>query len=138
MEILYFTKNAAATEQNQNIRWLTVGDYAIFREHLELCGQRVLDEAKWKSAYSDGTIYCGLFVEDKMVSRACVEKYSINAWEVGDVRTAGPYRGNGYARQVCSFALNYIIAQGRTATIRTEADNGSMKKVIEKLGFSRY
>ena len=137
MELLYFTKNAAAgTEQDQNIRWLTVEDYAIFREHLELCGQHVLDEAKWQRAYSEGTIYCGLFVGGKMVSRACVEKYSMNAWEVADVRTAGPYRGNGYARRVCSFVLNAIIAQGRTATIRTEADNEAMKRVIEKLGFS--
>ena len=71
-----------------------------------------------------------------MVARACVEKYSFNAWEVADVRTAKQYRGNGYAGQVCSFVLDYIIGHGKTATIRTEEDNIKMQRVITKLGFS--
>ena len=70
-----------------------------------------------------------------MVARACVEKYSLNAWEVADVRTAAPYRARGYASAVCAFVLDYILAHGRTATIRTEADNVKMQRVIEKLGF---
>ena len=72
-----------------------------------------------------------------MVSRACVEKVSVNAWEVADVRTAKSFRGNGYARQVCSFVLKYIISNGKTGTIRTEEDNQSMRRIIDELGFSR-
>ena len=137
MEILFYTRKPIDTAgAERSVRWLTVEDYAVFREHLELCGQRILDEAQWKRAYEGGTIYCGLFVGDQMVSRACVEKYSINAWEVADVRTAKPYRGNGYARRVCSFVLKYILANGVTATIRTEEDNQEMRGIIEKLGFS--
>ena len=137
MEILYYTRNAVDNAvPNQAVRWLSVDDYDVFRDHLRLCGQRALDEAEWKKAYADGTVYCGLFVEGEMVARACVEKYSLNAWEIADVRTAKPYRGHGYACQVCSFVLNYILAHGKTGTMRTEEDNANMRRVIEKLGFS--
>ena len=140
MEILYYIHNAindtAADLTNQTVRWLTVDEYNLFCEHLELCGQRILEKTKWEQAYADGTVYCGLFIDRKMVSRACVEKYSHNAWEVSDVRTVKQYRGNGYAFRVCSFVLRYILSQSRTATIRTEEDNETMKTVIKKLGFS--
>ncbi len=137
MEILYFTRDFSKDiVTSQTIRWLTVDDYDLFCEHLNLCGQRILDQAAWERAYAEGTVYCGLFLGGKIVCRACVEKYSSHAWEVGDVRTALPYRGNGYAHQVCSFVLKSILQQGRTATIRTEEDNLAMKKVITDLGFS--
>ena len=137
MEILYYTNKAIdEMKPSHSIRWLSADDYDVFRVHLMLCGQKVLDEAKWKQVYTEGTIYCGLFIGDQMVSRACVEKYSLNAWEVGDVRTAKQYQGNGFALQICSFALNYILANGKTATMRTEEDNAKMKAVTEKLGFT--
>ena len=137
METLYFANSLIdGIVIDQNIRWLTVDDYELFCEHLKLCGQRILEKAQWEQAYADNTIYCGLFVDDKMVCRACVEKYSANAWEVGDVRTARSYREKGYAHQVCSFVLKYILLQGKTATIRTEEDNKVMKNVIADLGFS--
>ena len=110
MEILYYSKTTKDTfPLTQNIRWLTVDDYEVFCSHLKLCGQRSISKRKWKEIYSEGTDYCGLFIGDKMVSRACVEKYSSNAWEVADVRTAADHRGNGYACQVCCFVLNYIL-----------------------------
>jgi len=34
-----------------DIRWLTVNDYDIFAEHLELCGQKSCGKSVWKSAY---------------------------------------------------------------------------------------
>ena len=137
MEIVYIANiSEYSNDIDQNVRWLTSDDYDLFCEHLKLCGQRILEKTKWEQAYADGTAYCGLFVDGKMVSRACVEKYSINAWEVGDVRTARPYREKGYAHQVCSFVLKYIQQQGKTATIRTEEDNKAMKNVIVDLGFS--
>ena len=137
MEILYF---ADQTNENclvgQNVRWLLSDDYDLFCGHLKLCGQHVLERTKWEQVYSDGTEYCGLFIDGVMVCRACVEKYSLNVWEVGDVRTVRSYRGRGYAHQVCSFVLKYILQQGKTATIRTEEDNNAMKNVITDLGFS--
>ena len=136
MEILYYTKKVMDNvKPTHAVRWLSVEEYDIFRDHLTICGQHVLDEAKWKAAYAEGTIYCGLFIDDRMVSRACVEKYALNAWEAADVRTAKQYQGNGFAFEVCSFVLKYILSHGKTATIRTEEDNVKMKTVIEKLGF---
>ena len=138
MEILYYTRkpteNAASSPA---VRWLSLEDYAVFCDHLALCGQRAFDESDWKEIYEEGTIYCGLFVNGEMVARAGVEKYALNAWEVADVRTAAPHRGKGYAFAVSAFVLEYILSQGKTATIRTEEDNVKMQRVIEKLGFSR-
>ena len=134
---LYCTQTAIEIPPpSQTVRWLSVDEFGVFQEHLKLCEQHGCGEAKWKEAYWNGTVYCGLFVGEKMVSRACVEKYSEKAWEVADVRTAKPYRGNGYALHVCAFVLQYILAQGKMATIRTADENASMKKVIEKLGFA--
>ena len=137
MEILYYTRKPAEnTAPNPAVRWLSVREYDVFCAHLALCGQRALDESDWKEMYDEATIYCGLFVNGEMVARAGVEKYSLNAWEVADVRTAAPHRGKGYAFAVCAFVLDYILSQGKTATIRTEEDNVKMQRVIEKLGFS--
>ena len=69
------------------------------------------------------------------VARACVEKYSNEAWEVADVRVVKSYRNKGFAYRVSLFVLKYILDNGKTATIRTEEDNYSMQRVISKLGF---
>ena len=138
MEILYYTRKPAENAApNPAVRWLSLEDYDVFCNHLALCGQRAFDESDWKEIYEEGTLYCGLFVNGEMVARACAEKYSLNVWEVADVRTAAPHRGKGYAFAVCAFVLESILAQGKTATIRTEEDNVKMQRVIEKLGFSR-
>lgn len=137
IEIIYYTKAVKDIFSfSDNIRWLTPDDYEVFCTHLKLCGQHSISRSLWDAIYTKDTVYCGLFVNGKMVSRACVEKYSPNAWEVADVRTAAEHRGSGYAREVCRFVLNYIISWGKTATIRTEEDNFGMKKVISELGFS--
>ena len=137
MEILYYYNGESCKSVSDcDVRWLSADDYDTFCEHLILCGQHILDETIWKRIYEDGTVYCGMFVDGKMVARACVEKYSLNAWEVADVRTVRQFQNKGYAYQVCCFVLNYIMENGRTATIRTEEDNVRMKKVIDKLGFT--
>ena len=138
MEILYYTnKPIMNIELTRTIRWLSVDDYDIFREHLILCEQQIVDNTEWREIYANGTVYCGLFADDKMIARACVEKYSKNAWEIADVRTAKQFRRNGYAFDVCSYVLNYILNQGKTATIRTEENNSAMKRVIETMGFQQ-
>lgn len=138
MEILYKkTEQAERQLAFSDIRWLSADEYSIFSTHLALCGQKPLPESVWAEIYEEGTIYCGLFVEERMVGRACVEKYSQNAWEVADVRVAKPYRNRGYAYRLGHFVLSYILSQGKTATIRTEGDNFAMQKVIEKLGFTK-
>ena len=139
MELLYKKSEPdGSAPMFSDIRWLSQEEYPIFSEHLKLCGQRQLPKADWDEAYEEGIVYCGLFTEDKMVGRACVEKYSQNAWEVADVRVVQPCRNRGYAYRLCCFVLGYILSKGKTATIRTEEDNFAMQRVIGKSGFTKY
>lgn len=134
-EIIYHFPGKEAKKPQSDIRWLSVNDLNIFNEHLSLCGQRSLDQSTWDEIYNEGTQYCVLFVDSVPAARACVEKYSADAWEVADVRVARPFRNRGLAFDVCSGVLQYILNHGKIATIRTEEDNTPMQRVIEKLGF---
>ncbi len=118
-----------------SIKWLRVEDHTAFCEHLKLCNQRPISNEDWLDVFESGTIYCGVFTDGKMVSRAAVEKYSADKWEVADVRTANEYRNLGYARQACLFVMKHIFKNRKNATIRTEEDNYKMQRVIKKLGF---
>jgi len=85
-----------------------------------------------------GVRYCGLFVDNQMVARACIEKLSDRYWEISDVRVAKDHRNRGYATAICVFVTNEIIKNGRIPTIRTEKTNTAMLKVIEKLQFQPF
>lgn len=138
MEILY--KRATPLPEKSsppNIRWLTIQDYEIFNQHLALCGQKPLSQDVWKEIDAEGTVYCGLFLNNHMIARAAVEKYSPGRWEVADVRVVKSHRCQGYAFEVCAFVLRSILNAGKTATIRTEEDNLAMQRVIARLGFVR-
>ena len=137
-EILYKYLSREQRELNSSlcIKWLDKNELQTFNNHLELCGQAVIGNTLWDKIYDEGTIYAGLFVDGKMVARACVEKYSDFYWEVGDVRVAISYRNRGYAHEICIFVLNYIISQHKIPTIRTEEKNVIMQKTIEDLGFT--
>ena len=117
------------------IKWLSKEELHIFNKHLVLCGQAVIDNTLWHEIFEEGTIYAGLFIDSEMVARACVEKYSNEAWEIADVRVAREFRNKGFAYNVCSYVLAYILENKRISTIRTEEDNYPMQKVISKLGF---
>lgn len=118
-----------------SVRWLDVSELDVFNRHLALCSQRPLDAATWNCAYAEGTVYCGRFAGDTMVARVCMEKYAEDRWEVADVRTVRKYRGRGCATAVCDDVLRCILAQNRIPTMRTEADNAAMRRVIVKLRF---
>ena len=117
-EIIYHFPGKEAKKPRSDIRWLSVNDLNIFNEHLSLCGQRSLDQSTWdeiydqfSGIYDEGTQYCVLFVDSVPAARACVEKYSADAWEVADVRVARPFRNRGLAFDVCSCVLQYITAE---------------------------
>lgn len=137
-EILYkyLLRKKREIDSSLCIKWLCKEELHVFNNHLELCGQAVIDNAKWHKILGEGTIYAGLFIDTKMVARACVEKYSNEAWEISDVRVAREFRNKGFAYNVCSYILEYILENERIPTIRTEDDNYPMQKVISKLGFT--
>lgn len=124
-------------DKGYEIRWLSKEEYNIFSEHLRLCGQREISKEAWNQIYDAGTLYCALMIDGKMICRACVEKYSDDAWEIADVRTVREFRNHGFAYQVCLFVLGYINSRQKLATMRTEEENVSMQRVIDKLGFER-
>ena len=136
-EILYkyLSKETKTLDSEHNIKWLNKDELHTFNEHLKLCGQAVIDSAVWDDIFEEGTSYAGLFIDGKMVARACVEKYSDTYWEVGDVRVVTDYRNRGYAHEICAFVLNHIVLQQKIPTMRTEEKNIIMQKVIEDLGF---
>lgn len=136
-EILYkyLLKDKREIDSSLCIKWLDKTELQDFNIHLQLCGQTVIDNSLWNKIYDEGTIYAGLFLEGKMVARACVEKYSNEAWEIADVRVVNVFRNRGFAYALCSYVLYYILNNKKIPTIRTEDDNYPMQKLISKLGF---
>ena len=136
-EILYkyLSKEKKTIDSSLCIKWLSKEELHVFNNHLGLCGQAAIDNTLWDKIFEEGTIYAGLFIDSEMVARACVEKYSNEAWEIADVRVAREFRNKGFAYHVCSYVLAYILENKRIPTIRTEEDNYPMQKVISKLGF---
>ena len=134
-EILYIYGGNKALSYDKESRWLGVDELDTFNEHLALCGQKPLGQHIWDKIYAEGTMYCLIFEDGLPVARACVEKYSEDKWEVGDVRVVKEYRNCGMAYDACVFVLDYILENGRQPTIRTEEDNVAMQRVIARMGF---
>lgn len=134
-EIVYQFVGNKVENNIHSIRWISRDELDIFNTHLSLCSQNILTQSVWEEIYDEGTIYCILFENGIPVARACVEKYSNEAWEVADVRVVKSHRNKGFAYEVSLFVLKYILDSSKKATIRTEEDNYPMQRVISKLGF---
>jgi RimJ/RimL family protein N-acetyltransferase len=138
-EILFrYTEGTLLSFPSAQIRWLGPDERRLFNAHLRLCDQNATTIKKWNAIMKTGTRYCGLFVDNQMVARACIEKLTDRYWEISDVRVAKDYRNMGYATAICGFAANEIIKSGRIPAIRTEKTNTAMLKVIEKLHFNSF
>ena len=138
-EILFrYASGTLPAISTPRIRWLEPDERRLFNAHLRLCNQSALSIQKWNGIMKTGVRYCGLFVDNKMVARACIEKLTDRYWEISDVRAAQEYRNRGYATAICSFVANEILSSNHVPTIRTEKDNAAMRKVIKKLGFQPF
>ncbi|MBQ6065519.1 MAG: GNAT family N-acetyltransferase [Clostridia bacterium] len=138
-EILYrCTAEVLPRTPDHPIRWLEPDERRLFNAHLRLSLQKPISGKRWSSILNADISYCGLFTEDKMVARACIEKLTDRYWEISDVHVAPAYRNCGYATALCGFVANEIWENGRIPTIRTEKDNAAMRKVIRKLGFQPF
>ena len=135
-EIVYQFVGNKVENNTRNIQWISREQLDLFNTHLSLCSQNLLTQSMWEEIYDEGTIYCILFENGIPVARACVEKYSNEAWEVADVRVVKSHRNKGVAYEVSLFVLKYIVDNKKIATIRTEEDNYPMQRVISKLGFT--
>ena len=138
-EILFrYTSETLPSFSSTQIRWLGPDERRLFNAHLRLCDQNTLSFKKWNGIIKTGVRYCGLFADNKMVARACIEKLTDRYWEISDVRVANDHRNRGYATTICGFVANEIFKSGRIPTIRTEKTNNAMLKVIEKLHFHPF
>ena len=138
-EMLFrYTSGTLPALSTPRICWLEPDERRLFNAHLRLCNQNTLSIKKWNDIVKTGIHYCGLFVDDKMVARACIEKLTDRYWEISDVRVANEYRDRGDATTICGFVANEIIKSGRIPTIRTEKTNIAMLKVIQKLQFQPF
>ena len=115
-----------------------LGDYELFCEHLrKRYPDREFSVDDWLNWDKQGTLYCGLIKNGKMIARAAAEKYLDEKWETGDVRVWVSERGNGYAKQICYFVTKFILSSNKIATCRTEEHNAAMQSVINALGFKK-
>ena len=73
----------------------------------------------------------------KIVSRAAIWKYSPTAWEVAAVSTSPEHRGKGYGEMLVSHCTAIILRNGKIATFTTNDQNITMRKLIEKAGFTK-
>ena len=134
--------NEIIPADNFEIRWLKLPD-DLYHVHLFSKDRKpdiIFDEKEmletFQKWYEDGCIYCVLFIDNRIVAMAAVEKYSTDKWETGDVRVLRSERNKGYAKQICYFVTKHILDSGYIATCRTEEDNIPMQKVIQALGFT--
>lgn len=138
-EIVFrYASETSPVVQDCHVRRLGPEKRALFNRHLRLCKQQPMARKQWRKIIRSDIGYYGLFVDDTMVARACVEKLTDRYWEISDVRVAREYRNRGYATAICSFVTNEILESGRIPTIRTENDNAAMRKVIQKLHFRLF
>lgn len=77
-----------------------------------------------------------IWVDQKIVSRAAVWKYSPTAWEVAAVATLPEYRGKGYSEMLVAHCTATILSNGMVATCTTDGANTAMRRVLEKVGFT--
>lgn len=142
MEILYQINSIEQLKEftadvDIEIRWLKLPeDFGSFSEHLrDQNPQHTFALDQWMKWDAQGSLYCGLFKDGKMVARAAAEKYLPDKWETADVRVCRSERGKGYAKQICYFVTKFILEREKIATCRTEEDNIAMQHVIRALGF---
>ena len=130
-------------DEKAEIRWIKLPDdlYSVYLFSKDRKPDIIFDEKEmlesFQKWYENGCIYCALFVNERIVASAAVEKYSEDKWETGDVRVLRDERNKGYAKQICYFVTKYILENNKTATCHTEEHNIAMQKVIDALGFKR-
>lgn len=114
----------------EGIRWLVLeGDFELMKEFWNM------NQDDWNKARELGYTYCAIIVENRIASVAAVWKYSEEKWEVAAVNTRAEFLNRGFAKRVVSFATEYVIANNKTPTISTDANNMAMRKVAESIGY---
>lgn len=130
--------------QTHEIRCTETNERRVFNKHLRLCQPknkrlffRGVSQADWQKWHNDGTEYYLLFIDGKPVSRCAIERYSDDAWEAADVKTAAEYRNKGLSKELVHYVTQKILEQGKTSTCRTQKNNLPMIEVINAIGYKK-
>ncbi len=135
-EIIYTLMHHAGAASTSRIEWLSEHDCDKFNAHLQLAGQKPIDEARYEAMYQKGIArYCLLYLDGLPVARGAIEPYSKRMWEAADIRVAPAYRGRGLATDILRFLSLAITKSGKTATCRTEEDNTAMRRAMARVGY---
>lgn len=76
-------------------------------------------------------------VDNKIIARAGIWKYSDNEWEVAGVSTLPEYRCKGYSTILVRYCIAKILENGKIATCSTKSTNIPMIKTALKAGFKK-
>lgn len=129
-------------DAKSEIRWLNLPDdlYAMHLFSLNRQPSVIFNKKEslefFQKCHENGEIYCAVFINERIVATAAVEKYTQDKWETGSVMVLRSERNKGYAKQICYFVTKFILDSGYIATCRTEEHNIAMQKVIRSLGFT--
>ena len=124
-------------------RVLNASDYEAFESFFLKCNAG-LEDVSWLPEYFDEMISeelcCGVFVDDFLVS--CTDAPAVpfmkdEVREIG-INTLKEYRNQGFAKDVCSCAIQMIIKQMKCPVWTTNAANVASQKLAESLGFKLF
>lgn len=82
--------------------------------------------------------YFGYKADDKFVSICGIAPINNIKAEIIGVRTVESHRNNGYANDVCNYAMAYISKNFKIFTWTTTEDNAASRSLANSLGFKEY
>ena len=88
-------------------------------------------------AHSTG-LFCGYIENGHILAMAGVDFTSDREWELQAVSADPMYRNKGLTKAVCSFAVTYILENGRAAACETNRANCAMRRVLIQIGMKLY
>ncbi|SFA83478.1 Acetyltransferase (GNAT) domain-containing protein [Lentibacillus halodurans] len=82
----------------------------------------------------------GLFLDGQLVSLSGYSIYAGSYAMLGRLRSDRRFTGNGYSTELVSYVLNQVFQLNNIhwAGANTQEDNGSARRVLEKIGLSAY
>ena len=81
--------------------------------------------------------YRAIKKDGKIISFACLNKYTDASYKISFVYTRDEYRGKGYARKVVNSVKNEILDMGYIATLNVDQANPISNHLYESLGFKK-
>ena len=138
-----FDKPDKVRQTTSYARNLVPGEYPQFKNFFTT-NHPGCKEADWLETYFmdlvERHLCCGLFHRDLLVSCSDAPAMPYMPDEVQEIgiNTLEPYRGKGYAVQVCITCLKQMLQNGICPQWSTSVHNVASQRLAEKIGFVKY